>query len=129
MASVLERDLGSRAHIVNIDTYSHDLSVCSRFIPSFGWQPSTELPRRTTKIIFYGLGSTDESFLEAMIHATPDPTYFTGDKFVMRDGVPFPTARDPENIIRLADANKILGNLPIHVTLGLTFQTQDMTDT
>ena len=69
---------------------------------------------------FYAEGSTGESFLEALIHATHDSTYFTGDKFVLRDGVTFPTKRDPENVIRMADAQKILGRMPLHLTLNLS---------
>jgi hypothetical protein len=112
-----ERDLESHAHNVDADSYSHVLSAGSRSLSPYGWQLSTDLPRRTTSVAFYAPGSTGESFLEALIHATPDPTYFTGDKFVLRDGVPFPTKRDPENVIRMADAHKILGSLPIHITL------------
>jgi hypothetical protein len=63
---------------------------------------------------------------EALIHATHDSTYFTGDKFVLRDGVTFPTKRDPENIIRMADAQKILGRMPLHLTLNIDYQPSNM---
>jgi hypothetical protein len=80
-------------------------------------------------VAFYAEGSTGESFLQALIQVTHDPTYFTGDKFVLRDGVTFPTKRDPENVIRMADAQKILGRMPLHLTLNLSYQPSDMPST
>ena len=103
-------------------SYSHALLAGSHPLFPYGWQPPTDLRRRTTQVAFYAEGSTGESFLEALIHATHDSTYFTGDKFVLRDGVAFPTKRDPENIIRMADAQKILGRMPLHLTLNIDYR-------
>ena len=104
------------------DSYSRILLAGPRSLSPYGWQLPTDLRRRTTRVAFYAEGSTGESFLEALIRATHDPTYFTGDKFILRDGVTFPTKRDPENVIRMADAQKVLGRMPIHLTLNLTYQ-------